>query len=405
VLAVVLSHPTQYYSPWFRHISAQGELDLRVFYLWDFGVQPRMDVQFDQTVEWDIPLLDGYHFEFVPNRSRDPGTHWFGGLDNPSLVARLLQVSPDAVLVFGYAYRSHLRLLLSPRLARIPILIRGDSHDLARPAGWRSRVAKGVRRALFRRFAAALAVGQANAAYFRDNGVAPARVFLVPHCVDNERFQAGSEETERQAMHWRSELGIPPAAMVILFAGKFEQKKRPLDLLAAFLALGPPPTPGGEQPVLLFAGGGALEPEMRRLAGAAAGSRVFFAPFQNQTQMPRVYAACDVMVLPSFGPGETWGLAVNEAMNLARPCIVSTHVGCAPDLVEDGSTGWVFEAGDRAALTRALERAIAAGPELRRRMGARARARLEAYSYLAATSALHNAIRGLAGRHNDGAAP
>jgi hypothetical protein len=83
LLAIVLSHPTQYYSPWFRHISAQGELKLRVFYLWDFGVQPRMDVQFGQTVQWDIPLLDGYDSEFVPNDSRDPGTHWFGGLDNP----------------------------------------------------------------------------------------------------------------------------------------------------------------------------------------------------------------------------------------------------------------------------------------------------------------------------------
>jgi glycosyltransferase involved in cell wall biosynthesis len=194
--------------------------------------------------------------------------------------------------------------------------------------------------------------------------------------------------------------------MVILFAGKFEEKKRPLDLLAAFLALRPPVSaPRVEQPVLLFAGSGALEPEMRRLAGAAVGSRVFFAPFQNQTQMPRVYAACDVMVLPSFGSGETWGLAVNEAMNLARPCIVSSHVGCAPDLVEDGSTGWVFEAGDRAGLAEALERAIAAGPELRRRMGMSARARLEAYSYAAATSALHNAIRCLAGGQNDGAAP
>jgi glycosyltransferase involved in cell wall biosynthesis len=401
LLAIVLSHPTQYYSPWFRHISAQGELKLRVFYLWDFGVQPRMDVQFGQTVQWDIPLLDGYDSEFVPNDSRDPGTHWFGGLDNPRLVDRVLQAAPDAIMVFGYASRSHLRLLLSPRLARFPMLIRGDSHDLARAPGWRSLMTRWLRRTLFRRFTGALAVGSANAAYFRDSGVDPVRVHLVPHCVDNDRFQAAFADTERQAAQWRADLGIPPEAMVILFAGKFEDKKRPLDLLAAFQSLhASASTPEVGQAILLFVGSGALEPEMRRLAGAAVGRQVFFAPFQNQTHMPRVYAACDVMVLPSYGSGETWGLAVNEAMNLARPCIVSTHVGCGPDLVEDGQTGWMFEAGDRAALAHVLERAIVAGPRVRHDMGMRARARLEAFSYDAATSALHTALSDLAGSHN-----
>ena len=48
-LAIVLSHPTQYYSPWFAWLSAHAPLELRVFYLWDFGVTAQRDPQFGAT--------------------------------------------------------------------------------------------------------------------------------------------------------------------------------------------------------------------------------------------------------------------------------------------------------------------------------------------------------------------
>lgn len=69
--------------------------------------------------------------------------------------------------------------------------------------------------------------------------------------------------------------------------------------------------------------------------------------------MPVIYQACDLFCLPSQGPGESWGLAVNEAMACGKPALVSDKVGCAVDLVSD-ENGAVFPAGDRAALTEAL---------------------------------------------------
>lgn len=392
-LAVVLSHPTQYYSPWFRHISADGGIDLVVYHLWDFGVESRYDRQFGHAFQWDIPLLEGYRSVFVANRSRDPGTHRFAGLDNPELVGLLAAAAPDAILLFGYAYLSHLRVILSPRLARIPLLLRGDSHDLARPPGWKTTAARLLRRVLFRRFSGFLAVGRANGEYFRNCGATPARIHFVPHCVDNQRFREAAGDAAREAAEWRIALGIPATAVVILFAGKFEPKKRPLDLLAAFMTVEARRLPGAHPAVLLFVGGGVLEGDLRRMAGDRVGHSVFFAPFQNQTRMPTVYASGDLLVLPSFGDGETWGLAVNEAMNLALPCIVSTHVGCGPDLVRHGETGWLFEAGDVDALAAVLTLALDAGHEGRTRMGALARCHVEAYSYRAATLALREALQ------------
>jgi len=394
-LAVVLSHPTQYYSPWFRRVAALGALDLHVYYLWDFGVQARHDRDFGQALQWDIPLMDGYVSEFVPNRSLDPGTHHVGGLDNPRLVDRLADAKPDAILLFGYAYRSQLRVMLSPRLAGTPMLLRGDSHDLARPRGWKRIAGRLARRILFRRFCRVLAVGKANADYFRNNGVSEARIRFVPHCVDNDRFRAAAPEARTRAAAWRRELGIDALATVILFAGKFEDKKRPLDLLAAFLRVLREAPPGAAGAVLVFVGGGALAVDLRRLAGDELGQRVFVTPFRNQSEMPTVYACADLLALPSFGNGETWGLAVNEAMNLARPCLVSSHVGCGPDLVSEGETGWICEAGNVDALHAAMLRALAAGPELRTRMGQQAQARVGAYSFDAAAMALHDVLAGL----------
>jgi glycosyltransferase involved in cell wall biosynthesis len=397
-LAVVLSHPTQYYSPWFRRIAALGAIDLHVLYLWDFGVQARHDRDFGQALQWDIPLLDGYASEFVPNRSSDPGTHHFAGLDNPALVGRLAAVRPDAILLFGYAYRSQLRAMLSPRLARIPMLLRGDSHDLARPRGVRGLAGRVARRLLFRRFWRVLAVGKANAAYFRNNGVPESRIRFVPHCVDNERFRAAAADAAVRAAAWRRELGMDADATVLLFAGKFEDKKRPLDLLAAFLRILREEPAAAAGAVLLFVGNGVLEAELRRMAGDELGRRVFLAPFRNQSEMPTVYACADLLVLPSFGNGETWGLAVNEAMNLARPCLVSSHVGCGPDLVIDGETGWTFEAGDADALRAGLARALATGPEARARMGRQAEARVAHYSYDIAAAALRDVLASLPAR-------
>lgn len=395
-LAIVISHPIQYHSPWFRHLVATGAVELKVFYLWDFGVEPRFDRKFGRSIQWDIPLLDGYEHEFVANRSFDPGTHHFGGLSNPGIVGRIQDWRPDAILLFGYLFRSHFDVMFSGRLRGIPMLLRGDSHDLFRPPGPRSMLKRWARSGLFRRFDAFLAVGAANAEYFRRSRVPQSKIHFAPHCVDNQRFRGAAPQAIQEAAEWRRQMGIPDSLPVVLFAGKFEDKKRTLDLVAAFgIARQRLRQQAGPEPALLLVGSGNLEGRLRAAAGDRLGHTVFMAPFQNQSRMPCVYAACDVLALPSYGPGETWGLAVNEAMNLGKPAIVSSHVGCGPDLVHPGETGWIFPAGDIDALAEALVHAIAMDGQLRAKMGAAARRRVSAYSYEAATSGLLRAMSAL----------
>jgi glycosyltransferase involved in cell wall biosynthesis len=83
---------------------------------------------------------------------------------------------------------------------------------------------------------------------------------------------------------------------------------------------------------------------------------IHFLDFQNQLLMPAIYEIADVFVLPSRGPHETWGLAVNEAMANGKAVIVSDKCGCAPDLVADGENGYVFKAGDIHNLVKVLKK-------------------------------------------------
>ena len=381
-LAIITSHPIQYYAPWFRYLAKQGKLEFRVFYLWDFGVRQQIDPGFQQVIEWDIPLLEGYEYEFVPNVSDRPGTKHFWGLQNPSLIEQVKQYQPDRVLMMNYNYASLYRFLWQWR--DTPILFRGDSHRLVTDRGWKTWLKQQWISQVFRYFSACLYVGKANYHYFRSQDVPPERLFCSPHAIDNDRFFAQSAEATIQAASWKHELGIPNNHAVILFAGKLIPKKRPLDLLQAFL------NANLVNVSLLFVGNGELESELK--TQATNHPHGYFAPFQNQSQMPRTYAIADLVVLPSYGSGETWGLAINEAMCLAKAVLVSDHVGCAADLVHSHQNGLVFPAGDISALVEALQIAVADRDRLAA-WGQESRRIIRHYSYAQTTRGLLQAIK------------
>lgn len=382
-LAIITSHPIQYYAPWFRDLARAPDLAIRVFYLWDFGITNQVDAGFQQSFQWDIPLLEGYDSEFVPNHSANPGTHHFWGLQNPTLGAQVKAYQPDVVLLMSYNYASLYRFLVSWPTQQIPLLFRGDSHRLVPPTGLKADLRRQWISQVYRRMAACLYVGKANYDYFRYHGVVDRQLFHAPHAIDNDRFCSQAEAAHPAALAWKQDLGIPADHQVILFAGKFEPKKRPFDLLQAFRQA------HLSQVSLLLVGAGPLAADLQ--AQAADIAHVYFAPFQNQTQMPRTYAIADLVVLPSYGTGETWGLAINEAMCMARPVIVSSHVGCALNLVQPEHNGLIFPAGDVAALTNCLRAALGDRQRLQA-WGAASRQIIRRYSYAQTTQGLRQAL-------------
>jgi glycosyltransferase involved in cell wall biosynthesis len=392
-LAVVLSHPTQYYSPWFRWIREHTDIELRVFYLWDFGVTHRRDPQFGAQFKWDVDLLSGYDSEFIPNTAKNPGAEHFFGFRNTGLTKRLGEWRPDALLLYGYRWASHIRVVAWARLHGVPLIFRGDSHLLGRGAP------RGLKRlalsSLFSQFASFLYVGAANRDYFTAFGVPGTKLHFAPHSVDAALYDRAETMHAEAAALLRARLGLEPGTRVALFAGKLIPAKQPMELLEAFIKV------KAEGAALVIVGDG---PEKDRLEQAASADaalagrrRVFFLPFANQSEMPSRYLLADVFVLPSRGLYETWGLAVNEAMHMGVPCLVSDRVGCQRDLVTQGETGWVFDPADPAGLPRALAEAFEAlGSESRREAirGAVGR-RIAGYGYEQTTDGLVAALAAL----------
>ena len=356
-----------------------------MFYLWDAGIRPTHDSQFQTTFHWDVDLLSGYEHEFVPNVAASPGTHRFGGLHNPQLSRRLASWKPSVILLFGYKSRAQLGVIKWAKLRRVPLIFRGDSHLLGRTRGaFASRLAL---RILYAQFAAITYVGAANRDYFSALGVPAEKLFFAPHAVDADLFHPDRKETLAAAAALRVQLRLAAATRVVLFAGKLVAAKQPRELLQAFLSL------RFDHAALVFVGDGEEQAALLDLARNAPPGTVHILPFANQSAMPAYYAMADIFVLPSRGVYETWGLAVNEAMRMGRPCLVSDRVGCQRDLVTDGETGWVFHADDPAHLREKLTAALNADLSTYQ-LGVRTR--IARYSYEQTTTGLLAAITAVA---------
>jgi glycosyltransferase involved in cell wall biosynthesis len=345
-ICFVVSHPIQYFVPLYRRLSARGDVDIKVFFTWHAGGQPVEDRGFGQKIEWDVPLTDGYDFELVPNVSSRPGPYHFFGLRNPTLLDRVMSWRADVVHISGWAWYSHLRLLRLLHRRDVRTLFLGDSHLLGgAPAGVRGWAKAAVLRRVYSWPTGFLVVGSASRAYYQHFGVQPARLHPCPHSIDVGRFAEPALRLEQEAAQWRRELQIDPDRKLLLYAGKFEAIKRPLELMRAVARLGDPAI------VLVMAGAGALQTEIEAIA-ASDPSRFRVLPFQNQSRMPVVYRLGDIVVLPSRS--ESWGLAVNEALACGRPVIVSDRVGCAADVV-DPACGRIFKWDDWSEFERIVE--------------------------------------------------
>ncbi|EME67794.1 glycosyltransferase [Paramagnetospirillum caucaseum] len=357
-LLYLVSHPIQYQAPLLRRIAAEPGIDLRVIFERKDTVQGYHDPGFGTQVRWDVDLLGGYDHATMAETSLE------------SEIGRA-----DAVWMHGWDSSARLKALGLARVRGRPVLMRGENQDQAMPdgPGPRGWVKRRYLAWIFRRCRAFLAIGTANGDYYLRRGIGKERIFSMPYAVDNQAFAERAAGADGMAL--RRSLGIPDGLPVVLFAGKFQRRKRPDLLLDAWKTLAQP------RPVLLMVGDG----EMRAELEAWAEPGVVFAGFRNQGELPGFYAMADAFVLPS--ESEPWGLAVNEAMACGTAVVVSDQVGAARDLVDE-TTGAVFPAGDAAALSTALSQVIARSDCL----GAQAAERIAGWDFEADVAGLKQAL-------------
>lgn len=338
-LAIISTHPIQYYAPVFQLLAK--EMELKVFYTAGDESIKKFDPGFKQIVEWDIDLLTGYDTEFLLNVAKDKGSHHFNGVINPDAIEKIKSYQPDAILIYGWAYASHLKIIRYFK-GKIPVYFRGDSTVLSRKANFKNFLKNQFLYWVYQHINTAFYVGTANKAYFKKYGLKESQLVFAPHAIDNHRF---AQDRTVEALKLREQLNLREDDILVLFAGKLEHVKNPELLLNAFSNL------KKNNVHLVFVGNGVLEDGLKFKVKNDNIANVYFMNFQNQTQMPVIYQACDLFCLPSRS--ETWGLAVNEAMATGKAILVSNKVACHLDLVNE-HTGATFKSEDSIDLTQKL---------------------------------------------------
>jgi glycosyltransferase involved in cell wall biosynthesis len=453
-IGLLASHPVQYQAPWFRELAKDTDLHVFFAHRQTAAEQAGFGVAFDWDLDLlsgyrhtflrnvarhpsvnrffgcDTPEIA----EIIRVGGQPPARQsGYGGGARSEIGG---QIRFDAFIVTGWYLKSYWQAARACRHANVPVLVRGDSQLDQMRSPLKNAIKQLTYRFVLRQFDGFLSVGQRNREYLLHYGVPAGKIFFSPHFVDNERFAkqaealrhskspayaqgfgaAGPACAQGSGMAGRSEIRsqwkIPEDAFCVLFCGKFIPKKRPLDLIEAARLL----LQEGQLPNihLLFAGSGELGSQLRancnvafdaetNQRSAVTGQKSLgepitdnqkpsasFAGFLNQTELARAYVAADVLVLPSDGR-ETWGLVVNEAMACGLPAIVSNAVGCAPDLIEQGKTGFTFPVGNCRELGQRLKE-LAAAKEAGHDFRPAVFSKLRDYSIAAATRGTLEAV-------------
>jgi glycosyltransferase involved in cell wall biosynthesis len=224
------------------------------------------------------------------------------------------------------------------------------------------QAAFGVVRWALRRADACVAMSQRIQQEMRDAGVPEARIHLIPHGVDLERFRPAQPG---EASQLRRSLGLPEGAILLLWTGRILKGKGLEDLLEAFSRI------AGAELVLVGSGEGqALSNEAALRSRAAQPDLAGRVRFVGRVQRVEDYLrAADLFVFPSHF--EALGLSLIEAAACGLPA-VGARTGGIVDVIDEGRSGLLVPPGDPEALGAALRRLVG-DPAERKRLGGVAR--------------------------------
>ena len=337
-IALVIDHPAQHFARAFQLLADEPGLQVHVYY-WSTP-KSGYDPGFAQPVSWDIDLLGGYPWAAPESDLTAIGrVRW--------LIREFRKTRPDVVVCYGWAAPISRAAIVYCLLARPRLLMYGDTTWQHSTSG-RHRVTRFVMlNLLLRQCTGAVSTGTFNREFYIRHGMDPRRIWPGVCPADTEMFRAA--RTGRRSLP-----GTIDGELRIGFAGKLIPRKGVDELLRAAALL--PPARAWSVTMI---GDGPLLSGLRALAAELGlGDRVTFRGFANTTEMPKLLAGFDVVVVPSRLDMRV--LVTIEAMATGTAVIVSdaTAVWGPGDLIEDGVTGLVYRSGEPDMLARQLRRLL-----------------------------------------------
>ncbi|MBO3460278.1 glycosyltransferase family 4 protein [Aetokthonos hydrillicola Thurmond2011] len=354
-LAVLVTHPVQYFAPVFRELAQQPDLEVKVFFGCNHGVIPSQDPNFGVVFKWDCQPTVGFEHHFLSTSSLVNLQGLAGVRLATKAAVAISRYKPDAVLIFAYspAFITTSTLLL--HILGHKLMLRAETTDEALTRScFKDKIRQFILSCYYRQFTHFFPIGTNSINHYCRMGVDKSRLTVVHYAIDTDFFQKQVDYWLPQREYLRHKAGIGQQDYVLLYCGKMFRAKNPLVIPEAI---------GMRSPVergkiwLLAVGDGELREQFERIAKAQLGERAIFVGFKNQSELGQYYAMADALILPSQS-GETWGLVVNEALQFGLKVIVSDKVGSAKDLITDDNKGWIFHSGNVGELSKMISEAI-----------------------------------------------
>jgi len=350
-LAILVSHPVQYFAPVFRKLNQFEDLEVKVFFGCDHGMHPQKDPNFGVVFKWDCEPTSGYEHEFISHLSLSS----LEGLSGVRLAYRAFseinRFKPDRVLIFAYTPAFIMASTFLLKMFGHSLMLRAETTDEALPRSpLKDRLRKAFLSFYYRQFSHVFPIGTNSIRHYSRMGVSEELMTAVNYAIDVDFFQKQVEFWLPQRSSLRSDMGIGLNDHVLLYCGKMFPPKDPLLIPKALDLL-----KMSEKNRLWFiaVGDGELRPDFERLMNRELAARSLFVGFKNQSELGQYYAISDTLLLPSQS-GETWGLVVNEALQFGLKVVVSDKVGSSKDLVKDSIRGHCFKSSNVKALSNAL---------------------------------------------------
>ena len=295
-VAALLSHPIPYVVPLMRRLAAHPEIDLTVYFMSDTGLRSRKIAHYGETIQWDTPLLGGYHHEMLANVSPWQDSARPYAKLNPGILTALARGHFDAIFMHGSMAATELLTLVAANAMRVPVLFWGDvlldSPMILASSRWRRLLRGGFARSID----AALALSTQARRFYEHHGVPASRIFWAPLCVDSASWMERTDALRPDREALRRALGVDPALPVIAYVAHMRANKRPRDVVDALARMKVPAS-------LVMVGSGPMYDDLVRHCAERAVPRVHLLGTKNHSEVPGIYAMSDVFVLPS-GPGE-----------------------------------------------------------------------------------------------------
>lgn len=347
-------------------MATHPRLAVKVLYLDSIGLDGTIVPDFG-ALKWDIPILEGYAYEFLRNVSPFRFSPYVGRI-NPALFWRIRQGPYDAVLIHGHTPVSNWLALLAARCARAKVVCRSEGSAVVPGNLESARVLQILHRCLqrlFYRYCDIVAYScNDNRSYHLTRGARPEQMVFMPCAVDARALRrlartACSPETLRRR------IGVSLTTPIVVSVGRLTTRKRLSDCISAVATAG---RRINEAHLVIIGDGPQREALERQSQAMGLRDRVHFLGFVNQRGVVEALLASDVFVLASSKDPSP--KALSEALVFGLPVVCSRSVGTARDLVHDGRNGYRFPCGDVRALAEVL--VLLLGEEsTRRELGAR----------------------------------